>query len=477
MSTDARSGGLRVAAKPSLEEWLLLLESRHPRGEAGIELGLARVRQVGAALGHFGDSGRLPACPLLTIAGTNGKGSTAAFLEAILHRAGYRVGCYASPHLLRYNERVRVGGVPVEDAALCAAFAQVEAARRAAGDVFLTYFEFGTLAAWQVFAAAGCEVLILEVGLGGRLDAVNLYDPDVALVTSIDLDHQDWLGATREAIGREKAGIFRAGRPALCGDAQPPEGLVAHAASLGAPLQVLGRDFGVAGDETGGFSPAGETPPQWRYWHRQEDRTTRRVLAHPALRGAAQLKNAALALAALETLGTRLPVSMQAIRQGLAEAHLPGRFQVLPGRPVVVLDVGHNPEAMRVLAQNLASMGFYPKTRAVLGMLADKDVRGIAALRGKVDHWFLTSLPGPRGLCATELARRVAAVDAQTPITCCATPLDAFAQALAASEETDRILIFGSFLTVAPVLADGNCPAGEGLISGRAVRQPGASSR
>jgi dihydrofolate synthase/folylpolyglutamate synthase len=421
----------------TLSGWLMHLENLHPKGEAGIVLGLDRVRRVSEALGQR------PFCPILTVTGTNGKGSTAAYLERILRQAGYRAGCYASPHLMRYNERVRVDATPVDDATLCRAFAQVEAARRAAG-VALTYFEFGTLAAWQVFAAAGCAALVLEVGLGGRLDAVNLYDPDVALVTSVDLDHQDWLGTTREAIGFEKAGIFRAGRAALCGDAQPPESLEAHAARLGAPLQVLGRDFGFVCDED---------RAQWRYWHRMGERTIRHSLAYPGMRGTVQVRNAALALAALETLGARLPVSMQAVREGLALTSLPGRFQVLPGRPAVVLDVGHNPEAMRVLAQNLSCMGFYPKTRAVLGMLADKDVAGIAALQGKIDHWFLATLAGPRGRSAAALAEQVAALDAQTPITCCENPADAFAKAKASSDESDRILAFGSFHTVSGVLA------------------------
>lgn len=422
-----------------LAGWLQHLESLHPRGQAGIELGLERVRQVGQALGQA------PFCPVITVAGTNGKGSTVAYLESILHRAGYRVGCYTSPHLLHYNERVRLQGVPADDAALCAAFAQVEAARQAVG-VFLTYFEFGTLAAWQLFAAAGCEVLVLEVGLGGRLDAVNLYDPDLALVTTVDLDHQDWLGPDRESIGFEKAGIFRAGRPALCGDADPPASLVAHAARLGSPLQLIGRDFGFQKDD--------ENRLQWRYWGRRADGSMqRRSLAYPGLRGGVQLKNAALVIAALDALASQLPVSMQAIREGLIHTDIPGRFQVLPGRPAIVLDVGHNPQALGVLAENLGGMGFFDKTYAVLGMLADKDVAGsMAALRGRISHWFLADLEGPRGLKAEALAAQVAEADPGVSWSCHPDPAAALAAAQELAGENDRILAFGSFYTVAGAL-------------------------
>lgn len=424
-----------------LSEWLVFLENLHPKGEAGIELGLERVRKVAEVLGQQ------PFCPIFTIAGTNGKGSTAAYLESILNRAGVRVGCYASPHLLRYNERVRVQGEPVADALLCAAFAKVEAARRQAGEVFLSYFEFGTLAAWEVFAAARCEALVLEVGMGGRLDAVNLYDSDVALVTTVDLDHQDWLGQDREAIGFEKAGIFRAGRPALCGDADPPKSLMEHAESLGASLRIIGRDFGFLKDDEDG------NRLQWRYWRKTGETVQRRTLAYPGLRGAAQLKNAALALAALDAVRERLPVSMQAIREGLMQISLPGRFQVLPGLPAIVLDVAHNPQAARVLAENLSSMGFFGKTHAVLGMLSDKDVEGcIAALRGKISRWFLASLEGARGLSAEALAARLQGAAPDASYACHTNPEAAFAAAREVARESDRILVFGSFYTVSAVL-------------------------
>src|SRR5882672_11317036 len=295
----------------SLAEWLDYIERIHPKS---IQLGLERVAKVRDMLG------RSSSAALFTVAGTNGKGSTCAMLEAILIAAGYKVGLYTSPHLLRYNERVRLDGVPVSDARLCAAFETVERAR---GEVTLTYFEFGTLAAWEIFAAEALDAVILEVGLGGRLDAVNAFETDCALLTSVDLDHMDYLGDTRERIGSEKAGIFRRGRPAVVADSDPPRSVIERATSLGADLRLIGRDFG--------FKQQGQ---QWMYWGRNGRRSG---LAAPALRGECQLANAAAAVAALDELRKRLPVGMQDVRNGLARVELPGRFQVLPGRPTVVL--------------------------------------------------------------------------------------------------------------------------------------------
>jgi dihydrofolate synthase/folylpolyglutamate synthase len=418
----------------SLAAWLAHLEGLHPKGQAGIELGLERVGGVKAALQQT------PYCPLIIVGGTNGKGSTCAYLEAIYACAGYRVGCYTSPHLLAYNERVRVDRIPVDDATLCQAFARVEAARQSAGDVALTYFEFGTLAAWEVFAARRVELLVLEVGLGGRLDAVNIYDADCAVVTGIALDHTDWLGATREAIGFEKAGIYRAAKPAICADPEPPQALLDHAAAIGADLQLLGRDFGYFGDKT-----------QWTFWGR--DRQRRGGLAHPALRGACQLRNAAAVLAVVDVLKERLPVAMQAVRRGLLELELPGRFQVLPGRPAVVLDVAHNPQAVAVLADNLGEMGFFARTIGVVGMLADKDIAGaLAALSGKIDVWLLAGLDAPRGAPAALLAAAVADRKLGGSVECCASPAEAFTRAAKLAGENDRIVVFGSFYTVAAVM-------------------------
>lgn len=426
----------------TLADWLNHLESLHPKGQAGIELGLDRVRCVREALGQREH------CPVITVGGTNGKGSTCAYLENIIDRAGYRVGCYTSPHILAYNERVRVNGRPVDDATLCSAFAKVEAARQQSG-VALTYFEFGTLAAWEVFAAADVEAAILEVGLGGRLDAVNVYEPDVAIVTGVALDHTEWLGADREAIGYEKAGIFRSGKPALCADPQPPQSLLAHAAAIGADLRLIGRDFGFERPA----ADAAENRLQWRWWCRSGGQLLRRTLAHPGLRGPTQLFNASVALAALDAIGDRLPVTMQAIRPGLIETELSGRFQVVPGKPAIVLDVGHNPQAIRVLADNLSGMGFFDRTHAVLGMLADKDIAAaLAPLAGRVDVWHLATLPGPRGTPAARLAQIVREEGLGGEIVEYATPLEAMRAARGAAGESDRILAFGSFYTVAGAL-------------------------
>ncbi|PKO55599.1 MAG: bifunctional tetrahydrofolate synthase/dihydrofolate synthase [Betaproteobacteria bacterium HGW-Betaproteobacteria-21] len=420
----------------TLDGWLALLESRHDRV---IQLGLERVAAVRTALGPDPDA------VVITVGGTNGKGSTCAMLESILLAEGYRVACYTSPHLLCYNERVRIDGHNVDDAALIEAFAAVELAR---GDTPLTYFEHGTLAAWEIFRARSLDVIILEVGLGGRLDAVNIIDPDCAIVTGVAMDHMDYLGDTRDAIGFEKAGIFRAGRPAVCGDPHPPASLLAHAAAIGARLWVSGRDFGFGGDRQ-----------QWGYWRyasppAQGALVKRGGLAYPSLRGANQLLNAAAVMTALDTLRDRIPVSMQAVREGLMLVDVPGRFQVLAGRPVVVLDVAHNPQAAGVLAENLSGMGFHPETWAVLGMLADKDVEGVVTrMSGRVDHWLLADLPGARGLSAEALAVRLRAAGIEGDIRCSGSPVDAFDAARKSAGEGDRIVIFGSFLTVADVLA------------------------
>jgi len=423
----------------SLADWLVHLEGLHPKGQAGIELGLERIRRVKAALGHTQH------CPVIIVGGTNGKGSTCAYLENVIDSAGYRVGCYTSPHLLAYNERVRVNRREASDAALCAAFSRVEAARQDAGNVALTYFEFGTLAAWDVFAAAGVEAAILEVGLGGRLDAVNAYEPDVSIVTTIALDHAEWLGPDRASIGFEKAGIFRAGKPAFCADAHPPQTLLDHAAAIGADLRLIGRDFG--------FQRLPEDRLQWRWWCRSGDRVVRRSLAYPGLRGAAQLSNAAVALAALDALGDSLPVTMQAIRQGLIATELPGRFQVIPGKPAIVLDVGHNPQAIAVLADNLSGMGFFDRTHAVVGMLGNKDIRGaLQPLKDKVDCWHAATLAGPRGTRAESLAAVISDARLGGAIICHDSPRAAMQAARGQAAESDRIIVFGSFLTVAGAL-------------------------
>jgi dihydrofolate synthase/folylpolyglutamate synthase len=385
----------------------------------------------------------------MTVGGTNGKGSTCAYLENIIDRAGYRVGCYTSPHLLAYNERVRLNGQPVSDALLCAAFARVEAARQQAGQLALTYFEFGTLAAWEVFAQAGVEAIILEVGLGGRLDAVNAYEPDVSIVTTVALDHTDWLGPDRESIGFEKAGIYRAGKPAFCADPQPPQSLLDHAANIGADLRLLGRDFGYEKPA----AQSSENRLQWRWWCRSGGQILKRSLAYPGLRGATQLLNASVALAALDALMDKLPVTMQAIRPGLIETELNGRFQVVPGKPAIVLDVGHNPQAIKVLADNMSGMGFFDRTHAVVGMLNDKDIAAaLLPLKGKVDCWHLATLDGLRGTAAETLATVIEQNALGGEVICHPSPLIAMQSAKSQAAESDRILAFGSFYTVAGAL-------------------------
>ncbi|MGZ8288881.1 MAG: bifunctional tetrahydrofolate synthase/dihydrofolate synthase [Telluria sp.] len=419
----------------TLPAWLALLESRH--AEVHIDMGLDRVRMVKERMGLKFD------CPVIMVAGTNGKGSTCAMLEAILLRAGYKVGLYIKPHFLDFNERARIGGDLAGDDALVASFNAVEAQR---GDVPLTYFEFTTLAIMHLLAGSNLDVAILEVGLGGRLDAVNVIDADVAIVTSVDIDHTDYLGDTREKIGFEKAGIFRPGKAAICSDPVPPASLVAHAEEIGADLWLLGRDFNYSGDKQ-----------QWNYGGRSQRRNS---LAYPSLRGANQLLNASAALAALEVLRLELPVGAQEVRTGLVVVELPGRFQVLPGRPTVILDVAHNPHAASALASNLGNMGFHPYTYAVFGVMQDKDIDGvIAPMAEHVDHWCVADLPSPRSASSADLAAKLGALrpidakEGEYSVTAFPDPAQAYANAMSRAGENDRIVVFGSFYTVAGVMA------------------------
>jgi dihydrofolate synthase/folylpolyglutamate synthase len=417
-----------------LSDWLAHCERLHPKN---IDLGLERVQQVARRLGLRFD------CPVVTVAGTNGKGSTCAMLEAIALQAGYRTGVYTSPHLVHFEERCRIGGEIVQAQALLPHFERVEAARAVDG-MALTYFEFTTLAILGLMAASGLDVAILEVGLGGRLDAVNVLDTDCAIITSIDLDHQEFLGTDRESIGREKAGILREGRPAIVSDPVPPHSVIQYANALGADLWLMGRDFNFTGDKQ-----------QWAWAGRG-----RRYpgLAYPALRGANQLLNASGVLAAFEALRPRLPVTAQAIRNGLAMVELPGRFQIVPGQPALVLDVAHNPHSVAALAANLDAMGFYPATHAVFGAMADKDLAPMLAKMGPlVDHWYFTDLPTPRAASAQALLARWQAMPGrrEVPASTHANPEAALAAAVAAAGPTDRILVFGSFYTVGGVLTQG----------------------
>jgi dihydrofolate synthase/folylpolyglutamate synthase len=410
-----------------LEVWLDYIGRQHP---SAIDLGLERAREV---LGRMGLA-RPPT--VITVGGTNGKGSTTAMLESILRAAGYRTGLYTSPHLVRYNERVRIDGEEATDAQLVAGF---EAVERARGGASLTYFEYGTLAAFELFARPGVEVAILEVGLGGRLDCVNLVDADAAIVVSVDLDHQDWLGDTREAIGLEKAHIYRAGRPAVFGERAIPASVEAHAQAIGADLQVLGRDYRFVRHEG-----------QWDFEGR---RGARRVLPMPALRGPWQLANASAALATLDELAGRLPVSMGEVKRGLTGVRLAGRLQVLPGRTCVVLDVAHNPHAARALAEGLAGMGYARETIAVFAMLGDKDIDGvIGAMAGRVDRWHVATVASERAAGIDRVADLLARRGLADRVRRFATVPLAYEAALREAGPDDRILVFGSFLTVADVL-------------------------
>ena len=432
--------------RQGLDGWLEVLESRHAQT---IQLGLERVADV---FGRLAPRGAVPV--VITVGGTNGKGSSCAMLESIYRAASYRVGVYTSPHLVRYTERVRIAGEEASEAAMVAALERVEAARE---DVTLTYFEHGTLAAWWLFCEAHVDVVILEVGLGGRLDAVNVIDPDCALLTGVALDHQDYLGATLETIGFEKAGIFRPGRPAICADPQPPASVLEHATAIGADFHLAGRDFGFSSDHV-----------QWQYWLEHEGASVRRSgLGHPALRGVNQLRNAAAVLTVVETLKPQLPVSMQAVREGLMHVSLAGRFQIIPGQPPVVLDVAHNVEAAAALAENLFAMGFFAQTVAVLGMYADKDVEGVVRrLAPRVDRWLLCDLDGPRGLSAEALVERVRGAGVEGELERHRDPVIAFSAAQRYTGENDRILVFGSFMTVAAVMQNLEV-AGTGRSRGR----------
>lgn len=412
----------------TLSDWLAYIERQHPKS---IDMGLERVRDVAARLGLT-----RPARQVITVAGTNGKGSTVAFIEAIARAAGWRVGAYTSPHLLAYNERVRIDGVDAADDELIGAFEAVEAAR---GDTLLTYFEYGTLAALWLFERRGLDLAILEVGLGGRLDATNLVDPDVAVITTVDLDHQDWLGHDRDTIGLEKAGIARAWKPLVLGEDDPPASVLRHAYAIGASAIRAGCDFF--------FDALDAERWRWREVNYSVD------LPLPRLRAPAQLRNAATAIAALRALGENLPE--QAVAEGVGRAFVAGRLQQFERAGIdILIDVGHNPQAARELA---AWLGYVPargRTFAVLAALGDKDVQGVvAALEERIDRWFLAGLAdvGSRGLDVESFARRLEGTPAvqgqahpDVP-----TALDA---AMAEAAPGDRILVFGSFHTAAAAL-------------------------
>ncbi|HEX3950104.1 MAG TPA: bifunctional tetrahydrofolate synthase/dihydrofolate synthase [Steroidobacteraceae bacterium] len=414
----------------SLEQWLAHQAQVHPQS---IDLGLDRLRLVLDRL-----QWQQPKVPVITIAGTNGKGSVSAYCAGILRAAGFRVGTFTSPHLRDYRERIQLHDRWVHADELTDAFEKIEAAR---GSVALTFFEFNALAALLIFDAAALDAWVLEIGMGGRLDAVNVVDCDVSVVTSIGLDHQEYLGDTLEAIAREKAGIFRRGRTAVIGGHEPSLILEEAARAINAPLKRLAIEYNYILDGTG-----------WRY------RGTRWDLPHlpaPALLGAVQFTNAATAIAALEEISPRLKVPAAAVAHGLTQVVLPGRFQLIApgeGAPAWVLDVAHNPDAARVLARNLNANPIRGKTLAVCGILLDKNAGGIAAIMDDcIDAWWCASIDGGRGRSGAALAEEIRDATA-VPISSADSVAGACQAALGAAGPTDRIVVFGSFHTVGPAL-------------------------
>lgn len=411
----------------TLPGWLAYIEAQHPKS---IAMGLDRVGEVWRRLGVD-----IP-FPVITVGGTNGKGSTCAMLESIYRAAGYHVGCYTSPHILRYNERVHIDGAEASDASLCEAFLAVEQARQ---EISLTYFEFGTLAAVWLFARSHVDLAVLEVGLGGRLDAVNIFEPACTIVTSIDLDHMDYLGDTRESIGLEKAGIYRHGVVAICGDEHPPQTLIDRAHQLGAEYRQIRVDF-----------DAQTTADGWRYEDRKGHALT---LPLPALTGDFQLLNAACVIDAVQALRSRLPVSVSEMSRGLQTVVLAGRFQKLQDDPLILIDVAHNPHAAEALAKNLARQPCAGKTIAVFSMLADKDIAGvIRALRSNIDMWHIAEIHNGRAARVDELASCILSEETTAEIDRFGSLAEAFAQACLEASENDRIIVFGSFFTVAEVM-------------------------
>ena len=424
----------------TLDGWLRHCEQLHPHN---IDMGLERVSEVARRMALRFD------CPVITVAGTNGKGSTCAMLEAIALQAGYRTGVYTSPHLVHFEERCRIHGEIVGASDLIAHFEAVESARTQNGnEVSLTYFEFTTLAILRLMSHSLLDVAILEVGLGGRLDATNIVDADCAIITSIDIYHTEYLGPDRDSIGREKAGIMRTSRPVVVSDPMPPQSVIDHALEIGADLWRLGKDFHFAGDKQ-----------QWSWAGRGRRYAG---LAYPSLRGANQLMNACGALAALEALRDRIPVTAQAVRNGLAMVELPGRFQIVPGQPTLVLDVAHNPHSVAALTANLDAMGFFPTTHAVFGAMADKDLGPmLAKVAPLIDRWYFTNLATPRADTAAALQQKLHAVQMvagsrrDVTSTLHADPMQALQAAVAAADPADRIVVFGSFYTVGGVLING----------------------
>ncbi len=414
----------------SVADWLSYFEAFHPQT---IELGLYRINLIRSELALY------PQFPIIIVGGTNGKGSVCAMLESILYCAGYEVGCYTSPHLLHYTERIRIGKKNIDDQRLCDAFMQIYSACKVR-DISLTYFEVGTLAAMYCFVHAGVNAAVLEVGLGGRLDAVNIFDADCSILTSIDLDHVDYLGDTREKIGFEKAAIFRKNKPAICAEIDLPQSVIQQAEKNDAILYRINEQFGFLKQDV-----------HWDFWGPKNKRYS---LPFPALRGEKQLQNASTCLAALDTLEEALPVSMSNVRQGLIEAVISGRFQVVSTQPLIILDVAHNPGAAMVLSQNLRATKPIGQTFAIIAMLQDKDIRGvIQALKNDIDYWFVSSVNSSRAAAADYLINELYEAEvADDSVRKFSDTISAFVFACEQAGKNDRICVFGSFYTVGDVL-------------------------
>ncbi len=409
------------------KQWLAYIEAQHPKA---IAMGLDRVNAVAQNLQLK------PTFPIITVAGTNGKGSTCALLSQVYLEAGYRVGCYTSPHLMRYNERVLVNNIEISDDDLCVAFDAIEQAR---GDVALTYFEIGTLAAMWHFCQANLDVVILEVGLGGRLDAVNIFSPTCSIVTTIDLDHMDYLGGTREKIGFEKAGIFRKNVLAICGDENPPQSLLDHAKKISAPLKLINRDFVVT-----------KTAQAWQYSAEGHEL----LLPNLGMQGDFQLSNAACVVCATQYLNTILPVSLVNIHAAFQSVTLIGRFYQIHTQPTIIVDVAHNPHAAVSLAHNLKAMPCAGKTIAVFAMLADKDIDGVIhAVAPNINQWFVADNNSPRGAKALDLNQKLIENDSKSVVELYADVTSALTAACKTATKNDRIIVFGSFYTVADAMS------------------------
>lgn len=413
----------------TLDEWLAWQERLHP---SSIDLGLDRVRRVWLELAVSD-----PAPIVVTVGGTNGKGSTIALLESIFLAAGFRVGAYTSPHLLKYNERARLNGVAVDDAMWIAAFVKVERAR---GSTSLTYFEFGTLAALLIFAESNLDLALLEVGMGGRLDAVNVIDPTISVITSVDIDHTQWLGSDRELIGLEKAGIMRHNRVTVYSELTPPRSVREYAQKVGATLSINGRDYS--------YRDLGQGT-----WHWQCGERVRSPLPHPALRGKHQLQNAAAVLLVVDLLQSHLPVTQAQIREGLLNVRLLGRFQMAQTAIPTVVDVAHNPQSAAVLAENLNAWPCSGKTYAIFSALRDKDIVGMAApLAQRVDEWHVFPLTGPRACNETELFLCLSKIPLRGLVYTHDSLEHARAEISVRATVNDRVVVFGSFYTVAAFL-------------------------